>query len=101
MDILNPATGQKYATLAAGDEADVNLAYNAAHHAAEGWALTPLAERQAILQKIANIIEDIADELVARNDGHRQTHFTRTSSRYSTCGIQFFILRCSSITACF
>ena len=65
MDILNPATGQKYATLAAGDEADVNLAYNAAHHAAEGWALTPLAERQAILQKIANIIEDIADELVA------------------------------------
>lgn len=65
MDILNPATGKKYATLASGDEADVNLAYNAAHQAAEGWALTPLAERQAILQKIANIIDDISEELVA------------------------------------
>ena len=65
LDIINPATGKKYATLASGDEADVNLAYNAAHQAAEGWALTPLAERQAILQKIADIIDDISEELVA------------------------------------
>jgi aminomuconate-semialdehyde/2-hydroxymuconate-6-semialdehyde dehydrogenase len=65
MDLINPATGKKYATLASGDQADVNLAYNAANNAAEGWAATPLPERQAILQKIAAIIEDISEELAA------------------------------------
>jgi len=34
MDIINPATGKKYATLASGDEADVKLAYTAATNAA-------------------------------------------------------------------
>jgi aminomuconate-semialdehyde/2-hydroxymuconate-6-semialdehyde dehydrogenase len=57
MDIINPATGKPYALLTAGDAADVELAYNAAKLAAEGWARTPLAERQTILQKIASIIE--------------------------------------------
>ncbi len=63
MDIINPATGKKYALLASGDEADVKLAYNAANNAAEGWAMTPLATRQSILQKIASIIEERTDEL--------------------------------------
>jgi len=63
MDIINPATGKKYATLASGDEADVKLAYNAAQNAAEAWALTPLPARQAILQKIASLIEEKTDDL--------------------------------------
>ncbi len=58
MDIINPATGKKYATIASGDEADVRLAYNAANNAAEAWALTPLPTRQTILQKIASLIEE-------------------------------------------
>ena len=63
MDIINPATGKKYAILASGDEADVKLAYNAAHNAAEAWAMTPLATRQSFLHKIATIIEERTDEL--------------------------------------
>jgi len=63
MDIINPATGKKYAILASGDEADVKLAYNAAQNAAEAWAMTPLATRQSILHKIATIIEERTDEL--------------------------------------
>jgi acyl-CoA reductase-like NAD-dependent aldehyde dehydrogenase len=63
MDIFNPATGLKYATIASGDAADVQLAYNAAKNAADGWACTPLATRQAILQKIANLIEEKAELL--------------------------------------
>ncbi len=63
IDIINPATGKKYATLASGDEADVRLAYNAAANAAKAWAMTPLPARQAILQKIATIIEERSAEL--------------------------------------
>ncbi|HSF90248.1 MAG TPA: aldehyde dehydrogenase [Saprospiraceae bacterium] len=62
MDIINPATGQKYATLASGDEADVKLAYTAANNAAETWACTPLPERQRILQKIASLIEERSEQ---------------------------------------
>ncbi len=63
MDVINPATGEKYATLAAGDEQDVQLAVNAARHAAPEWALTPLAKRQAIMQRIADLILERLDEL--------------------------------------
>ena len=65
MDIVNPATGLKYATIASGDAADVQLAYNAANNAAFGWASTPLAVRQTILQKIATLIEE-KSELLAQ-----------------------------------
>ncbi|HEY3387893.1 MAG TPA: aldehyde dehydrogenase [Saprospiraceae bacterium] len=65
MDIINPATGLKYATIASGDAADVQLAYNAANNAAPTWASTPLATRQAILQKIATLIEE-KSELLAQ-----------------------------------
>lgn len=58
MDIINPATGLKYATIASGDAADVQVAYNAAKNAAVTWAATPLATRQSILQKIATLIEE-------------------------------------------
>ena len=61
MEIINPATGKQYAILAAGDEADVNLAFIAARNACAGWANTPLAERQAILQRIASLIEEKAE----------------------------------------
>ena len=63
MDIINPATGAKYAVLASGDEADVKLAYTAAKNASEGWANTPLAERQSILHRIATILEEKAEML--------------------------------------
>jgi aminomuconate-semialdehyde/2-hydroxymuconate-6-semialdehyde dehydrogenase len=63
MDIINPATGMKYAILASGDAADVQLAYHAAKHAGEAWASTPLAERQSILQRIATLIEEKSEIL--------------------------------------
>ncbi len=62
MDVINPATGKKYADLAAGDAQDVQLAVNAAQAAAPGWALTSLSKRQSILQKIADLITERMDE---------------------------------------
>ncbi len=63
MDVINPSTGKKYATLSAGNEMDVQLAVTAAKEAAPGWALTPLSQRQSILQKIADLITERLDEL--------------------------------------
>jgi aminomuconate-semialdehyde/2-hydroxymuconate-6-semialdehyde dehydrogenase len=63
MDVINPSTGKKYATLAAGNQDDVALAVHAAKEAAHGWANTSLPKRQAILQKIADLITDKLDEL--------------------------------------
>ncbi|MEP6646433.1 MAG: aldehyde dehydrogenase [Saprospiraceae bacterium] len=62
MDVINPSTGKKYAILSVGDETDVNLAVNAALNAAPAWALTSLTKRQAILQKIADLITDRMEE---------------------------------------
>ena len=62
MDVINPATGKKYATLSAGDKDDVQLAVNAALHARDNWALTPLARRQAILERIAELILERKEE---------------------------------------
>src|SRR5688500_18637280 len=63
LDVFNPATGKKYATVAAGDAQDVQLAVNGARHAAREWGLTSLAKRQAIMQKISELILERIDEL--------------------------------------
>lgn len=63
MDVINPATGEKYATLAAGDAQDVQLAVNGARKAVPEWGLTPLAKRQAIMQRISELILERSDEL--------------------------------------
>lgn len=62
LDIINPATGLTYATLASGDATDVQLAYLAADHASAAWASTPLSKRQTILQKMADLIEAKSEE---------------------------------------
>ena len=58
MEINNPATGTVYGSLAAGDDADVQAAYNAAKNASDEWSKTSLASRQLILQRVAEIIEE-------------------------------------------
>ena len=63
MEVIDPSTGQVYATLAAGDAHDVDLAVNGARQAAKDWAKTPLSRRQAIMQKISDGILHRIDEL--------------------------------------
>lgn len=64
MDVLNPATGKPYALLSSGDAQDVQAAVTAAKNAFEDWSRTPLAMRQSILQRIADLITERMDELV-------------------------------------
>lgn len=60
--IVNPATGQAYATAPVSTAADVDRAYRAADAACEGWARTTPMERQRALLKIADALETRADE---------------------------------------
>lgn len=64
IDVFDPATGRKFAEVPAGDATDVNLAVRAARRAfAHGpWARMPGAERGRLIWRLADRIEELADE---------------------------------------
>jgi betaine-aldehyde dehydrogenase len=64
-DIVNPATGSVVATAPVSGAADVDAAYGAAQSAFAEWGRTTPSERQQALLKIADAIEEHADELIA------------------------------------
>ena len=64
-EVVNPATGEAYATAPLSGQADVDAAMAAAAAAFPGWRDTTPAERQKALLKIADAVEARADELVA------------------------------------
>ena len=53
-----PVTGQTFCEVARSDAADIDKALDAAHAAAPAWGKTAPAERAAILNKIADRIEE-------------------------------------------
>ena len=63
-DVINPATGQVYATAPVSGADDVDRAMKAASGAFEEWRDSTPAERQRALLKIADAFESRADELV-------------------------------------
>jgi len=63
-ETLNPATGEVLATVAEGDAEDINRAVAAARRAFEGpWSRTKPFERQAMLLKLADLVEKNFEEL--------------------------------------
>ncbi|MEV7615238.1 gamma-aminobutyraldehyde dehydrogenase [Streptomyces sp. NPDC089799] len=64
-EVVNPATGEVYATAPLSGQADVDAAMAAAAAAFPGWRDTTPAERQKALLKIADAFEARAEELVA------------------------------------
>ncbi len=62
-DNVTPITGQVYTQAARSNEADINLALDAAHAAAEAWGKRPPAERAQILLRIADKMEQNLDLL--------------------------------------
>jgi betaine-aldehyde dehydrogenase len=65
MDIVNPSTGEVYASAPNSDENDVDQAFRASAAAFEKWRWSTPSERQQALLKLADAIEQNADELVA------------------------------------
>src|SRR4029450_7045677 len=57
MDVLEPATGQAYASVADSDVADVDAAVAAARAAFPAWSAWPAPERSLLLHKLADLID--------------------------------------------
>ena len=64
-EVINPSTGQAYATAPISGAADLDAAYSAAAGAFQTWGRTTPAERQRALLRIADALESRADEFVA------------------------------------
>jgi aldehyde dehydrogenase len=62
-DNVSPITGQVFTQAARSREADINLALDAAHAAAEAWGKTSIAARAQILNRIADKMEQNLDLL--------------------------------------
>jgi betaine-aldehyde dehydrogenase len=64
-DVIDPSTGEVYATAPVSGPSDVDAAFRVAAEAFESWRDTTPSERQLALFRIADAIEARADELVA------------------------------------
>jgi betaine-aldehyde dehydrogenase len=63
-DVIDPSTGEAYATAALSRESDVDAALTDSARAFEEWRETTPSERQRALLRIADAIEERAGELV-------------------------------------
>ena len=63
LDVVDPATGEVFATCACASRGEIEEAVEAANRAFPAWAATPVAARQAVLVKIAEMIEANLEEL--------------------------------------
>jgi betaine-aldehyde dehydrogenase len=64
-ELIDPSTGEVFATAPVSREDEVNAAFGAAADAFEGWRDATPAERSLALLRIADSIEEHADQLVA------------------------------------
>jgi betaine-aldehyde dehydrogenase len=65
MPVINPATGDQYATAPKSSAADIDRAMDAAAVAFESWKSTTPSERSLALYRIADAIEARAEEFIA------------------------------------
>ncbi len=78
--VINPATGEQYATAPLSGPADVDDAMQAAAAAYESWRDTTPSERSLALFRLADAVESRAEELIAlevENTG-KPIHLTRS-----------------------
>ena len=57
-DNISPVDGQPFTKVARSNEKDIDRALDAAHEAAKGWNKASAADRAAVLNKIADIMEE-------------------------------------------
>src|SRR3954452_22145055 len=91
--VLNPATGEELAQEPVSSREDVDRAVAAARKAFGAWSKTTPAERQAALLKLADVIEEHADELAdleARNAGKPLQAFKDDEIPFMADNLRFF-----------
>jgi betaine-aldehyde dehydrogenase len=64
LDLINPSTGEVFATAPISSEAEVTAAFAAASDAFEGWRDKTPSERSLALLRIADTLEEHAEQLV-------------------------------------
>ena len=62
-DVINPADETAFGVISLGSKADVDKAVTAAKAAFDGWSKTPLAERIAKVEKLAEVYERRSGEM--------------------------------------
>jgi acyl-CoA reductase-like NAD-dependent aldehyde dehydrogenase len=62
IDVINPATGAVFASAARADQAVLDAAVAAAQRAFPAWSAMPLPERAALMHKLADALEEHAEE---------------------------------------
>ena len=63
IDAVNAATGEVLAQIGRGGKDDIDRAVKAARAAFPGWAETPIEQRSALLNKVADVLEENQDRL--------------------------------------
>src|SRR5919109_1319650 len=92
MEVVNPATGETIAEVPRGTEADVDRAVEAAKRALPDWLETTPGERAEMLLKLADTIDEHADELAkleSTNVG-KPLSYARDELPVSSDNIRFF-----------
>jgi aminobutyraldehyde dehydrogenase len=92
MEVLNPATGETFAEVPRGTEGDVDRAVAAAKNALPEWLETTPGERAEMLLKLADALEEHADELAeveSRNVG-KPLSYAKDEIPVSADNIRFF-----------
>jgi acyl-CoA reductase-like NAD-dependent aldehyde dehydrogenase len=62
-EVTNPANGEVIAEMPLSTEEDVNRAVAAAKDAFDGWARTTPGQRATAINKLADLLEEHAEEL--------------------------------------
>jgi 1-pyrroline dehydrogenase len=92
MDVLNPATGETIAEVQRSTAEDADRAVQAAKAALPEWLESTPGERSELMHKLADIIEENADELAAiesRNVG-KPLSYAKEEMPVSVDNIRFF-----------
>jgi betaine-aldehyde dehydrogenase len=79
-DLVNPSTGEVFATAPVSGSADVDAAFDAASAAFDGWRDATPSERSLALLRIADALEARAEELVAAESENTGKPFGLTMS---------------------
>jgi betaine-aldehyde dehydrogenase len=92
-DVLNPATAEPIAAAPVSTEEDVDRAVVAARKAWESWAVTTPADRSIALLKMADLIEERADEIAdleAANAGKPRHNFLEDEIPFMVDNLRYF-----------
>ncbi len=91
--VLNPATGEEIAQAPLSSAEDVDRAVAAASEAFEGWAATTPGERALALLRLADAIEENADQLAdleSANAGKPRSAFLEDEIPFMADNLRFF-----------